>query len=199
MTISIRQIQLHPINQNKGYDMLFEGLEKHDLKRLVKSELHIDEYKSEMGKDEDIVVISFKVTGKQPAIDLVNFFEKGYDWVIDADVSSGELDDGDFLVFLETDRDQDFVKNVIQAVEDVNNLTDYNLDDWRVQFRSNPDLQELNPETILANVPLTSENYLRRFGNKELDEMRTAAGIPVHTHAPKNDYTQSIKSLAGII
>lgn len=84
--------------------MLNEGLEKNNLKRLVHPELHIDEYKSKLGKDEDVVVISFKITGREPAEDLVNFIEKGYDWVIDADVSSGEMSDGDYVVFVECDR-----------------------------------------------------------------------------------------------
>ena len=50
-----------------------EGLEHSDLKRLVHPELHIDAYKSKMGRDEDIVVVSFKITGREPAEDLVNF------------------------------------------------------------------------------------------------------------------------------
>ena len=33
-----------------------EGLEANDLKRLVHNELHIDEFKSKMGRDEDVVV-----------------------------------------------------------------------------------------------------------------------------------------------
>ena len=73
-----------------------EGLEQNDLKRLILPELHIDEYKSKMGKDEDVIVLSFKVSGREPAEDLVNFIEKGYEWILDADVSAGEMDDGDF-------------------------------------------------------------------------------------------------------
>ena len=50
--------RLRPIKESKM--ILNEGLEQHDLKRLVHPELHVDEYKSKMGKDEDIVVLSFK-------------------------------------------------------------------------------------------------------------------------------------------
>ena len=76
---------------------LFEGLEQGDLKRLIHPELHIDEFKSKLGDDADVVVASFKVDNKEPANDLVNFIEKGYDWVLDADVSSGEMDDGSYI------------------------------------------------------------------------------------------------------
>lgn len=176
-----------------------EGLEANDLKRLVHDELHIDEYKSKMGKDEDVVVISLKVTGREPAADLVNFIEKGYNWVIDADISAGELDDGDFIVFVECDREPSFSKNVISMMEDIMKLTDQDLSDWRLLTRSSPEEHEVTEENIRMLIPLTTDDYLRRYGNKELDEMRVAAGVNVNTKAPKNDHTQSIRSLAGIL
>lgn len=182
----------HLINVN-------EGLEANDLKRLVHDELHIDEYKSKMGKDEDVVVISFKVAGREPALDLVNFIEKGYDWVIDADLSAGELDDGDFIVFVECDREPAFADNVVQLLEDIMQLTEQKLSDWRLLTRSSPNEHEVNADNIKALVPLTTQDYLRRFGNKSLDEMRVAAGVSVNTKAPKNDHTQSLRSLAGIL
>ena len=51
-----------------------------------------------MGDDADMVVLSFKVGGKEPAVDLVNFIEKGFDFIIDADTSAGEMEDGDYIV-----------------------------------------------------------------------------------------------------
>ena len=176
-----------------------EGLEHSDLKRLVHPELHIDAYKSKMGRDEDIVVLSFKITGREPAEDLVNFIEKGYEWVIDADVSSGEMDDGDYLVFVECDRTQSVPDDVVTMLEDVMNLTEQKISDWRLMFRSSTEEFEVTADNIRNNVPLTSQDYLRRFGTKELDEMRTAAGVAVTTKAPKNDFTQNLRSLAGIL
>ena len=176
-----------------------EGLEHSDLKRLVHPELHIDAYKSKMGRDEDIVVVSFKITGREPAEDLVNFIEKGYEWVIDADVSSGEMDDGDYLVFVECDRTKSVPDDVVTMLEDVMNLTEQKMSDWRLMFRSSTEEFEVTADNIRNNVPVTSQDYLRRFGTKELDEMRTAAGVAVTTKAPKNDFTQNLRSLAGIL
>lgn len=176
-----------------------EGLEQNDLKRLIHPELHIDEYKSKMGKDEDVVVLSFKVNGREPAEDLVNFVEKGYEWVLDADVSSGETDDGDYLVFVEVDRQPEVAENIISMLQDIMNLTDQKLTDWSLQVRSNPSKLELTLDNIKNHVPLTTSSYLARHGKKELDEMRNAAGIAVTTRAPKNDHTQSLRSLAGIL
>lgn len=182
-----------------SHSKINEGLEQNDLKRLVYPELHIDEYKSKMGKDEDVIVLSFKIAGREPAEDLVNFIEKGYEWVLDADVSAGEMDDGDFLVFVECAREPEAVDNIVDMMQDIMNLTDQDLAEWSMQIRSNPTKLELTADTIKNHVPLTTNSYLAKYGNKSLDEMRNAAGIPVTTQAPKNDHTQSLRSLAGIL
>lgn len=178
---------------------LNEGLEANDLKRLVDPELHVDEFKSKMGRDEDIIVLSFKVTGREPAEDLVNFIEKGYSWVLDSDVSSGEVDNGEFLVFVELDREPEAAEQIVAMMEDIMNLTGDKMSDWVVQFRSSNEKQEITADNIRSHVPLTPDDYLRRYGKKGLDEMRNAAGVPVTTKAPKNDYTQTLRSLAGIL
>ena len=53
-----------------------EGLEHGDLARLIAKRITIDEYKSKIGEDEEIIVITFTVDGKNPAEDLVSFLEK---------------------------------------------------------------------------------------------------------------------------
>ena len=79
------------------------GLQKNDLEFTTDSIFEIDSFKSKMGDDKDIVVLSFSVLGEQPALDLVNFVEKGYPFVLDADKSSGEQADGKYRVFVEND------------------------------------------------------------------------------------------------
>jgi hypothetical protein len=113
---------------------LAEGLEANDLKRLVHDELHIDEYKSKMGKDEDVVVVSFKVAGREPALDLVNFIEKGYDWVIDADTSPGEVNKGKYLVFVEMNRRMRVPERIIEMLGDLETLTGFKLKDWKLNI-----------------------------------------------------------------
>lgn len=176
-----------------------EGLEQNDLARLITPELHIDEYKSKMGNDKDIVVLSFKVAGREPAEDLVNFIEKGYEWVLDADVSAGELDDGDFLVFVECDREPAVAENVMAMLKDILNLTSQVMGEWSMQIRSKPEKLDITVDNIKNNVPLTSGSYEAQYGKKGLDEMRTAAGVTVTTRAPVNDHTQTLRSLAGIL
>lgn len=178
---------------------LNEGLEYGDLKRLVHPSLHIDEFRSKMGKDQDVIVLSFKVASKEPALDLVNFMERGYEWVIDADVSSGEMDDGDYIVFVECDREPSAASNIMEMMEELMNLTEQKISDWHVKFHGTDVSHELSVDSIKNNIPLTSDDYDRRYGKKELDEMRAAAGVTITTTAPKNDYTQALRSLAGIL
>ena len=50
-----------------------------------------------MGEDRDVCVISFQVTDRAPAKDLMEFIEKGYHFVLDSDVSSGENEKGEYI------------------------------------------------------------------------------------------------------
>jgi len=176
---------------------LREGLEKNDLKRLVHPEMHIDEFKSKLGRDEDVVVISLKVTGKEPAVDIVNFVEKGYEWVIDADVSSGEMDDGDYIVFIECDRDPTVAFNVVSMMDDLMNLTDQDISEWRVRYRNGRE-HELTEKNLQDMIPKTPQEYRQQFGHQEIDKLKATAGVKVTTKAPKNDMTESLRIAAGI-
>jgi hypothetical protein len=37
------------------------------------------------------------------------------------------------------------------------------------------------------------------YGQEDIDQLKSAAGVKVTTKAPKNDYTESLRNLAGII
>jgi hypothetical protein len=186
-------------NNNQNFN-LNENLEQGDLKRLVHTELHIDEYKSKMGDDADVCVISFKVSGKEAAADLVSFVEKGYEYVLDADVSSGEKEGGDYLVFVELERCLELPDQIIKIMEDSMNLTEQKLEDWRVRYHKSTRDHELTLESLKELIPLSPEEYDRKYDKEqeELDQMKAIAGVPVTTKAPKNEYTESLRIAAGI-
>ena len=198
-------------NNNHNSKLLKENLESGDLDRLIHNELHIDEYKSKMGDDADVCVVSFKVAGKEPSADLVSFIEKGYDYALDADVSSGEKEGGDYLVFVELERTPELPKQIIQIMDDIMNLTKQKLEDWRVRYYKSTEDHELTEEALKTIIPLTPEKYSAKYdkedeGNdidahkdqEELDALKTAAGVNVDTVAPKNEYTESLRVAAGI-
>jgi hypothetical protein len=177
-----------------------EGLEAGDLERLVSPTISIDEYKSKMGSDDEIVVLSFVVQGKEPALDLVNFVEKSYEWVVDADVSSGEVFDGSYIVFVEVDREPTVPDNIIELLEDLKNLTEFDVTDWKIKYSKTK--KQLTPEldSLKAGIPGTPEEYRRLVKNHkdDLDKLKTASGVEVDTVAPKNEFTEGIRILAGI-
>ena len=184
------------MNQHKL--LLSEGLEQGDLDRLVHNKLHVDEFKSKMGSDADIIVLSFKVDGKEPARDLMNFIERGYDWILDADISSGELEDGQYLVFAELERDPASAKYIYQLMSDIMNLTDTDLSDWKFQYRKNSREHDITSDNIADTIPMTPESYRSKFGDKELDAMKAAAGVSTQRKAPVNSWTESLRAAAGI-
>jgi len=177
---------------------LFEGLEQNDLERLVHPELHVDEFKSKLGDDQDVIVLSFKVDTKEPANDLVNFIEKGYDWVIDADISSGEMDDGSYIVFVELDRTESAPENIMDLLDDLMNITGQKISDWRVRYFKSRKERALDIDALTQLIPLTPDAYNRQYGQNAIDDLKTAAGIDVDTRAPKNEFTESLRNLAGI-
>ena len=195
-------------NNNHNSKLLRENLEYGDLKRLIHTELHIDEYKSKMGDDADVCVVSFKVSGKEPSADLVSFIEKGYDFVLDADVSSGEKEGGDYLVFVELDRTAEVPDQIIKIMQDIMNLTEQDIEEWRVRYYKSAKDYNLTTETLSSIIPLSPEAYNKKYAQDtvaeptnitpELDAMKAAAGIPVTTKAPVNDFTESLRVAAGL-
>jgi len=138
---------------------LNEGLKPKDLKDLVKHIFEIDTYRSKMGSDDDIIVLSFEVTGHDPAQDLVNFIEKGYDFVLDADVSNGEVEKNVFKVFVEMERDRRVVSQIDDLIYGLEQLCE--IGDWR--FRYYKDLKS-HPLPELRNiVPITAATYRQKM------------------------------------
>ena len=85
-------------------------------------------------------------------------------------------------------------------IEDILNLTEQELSDWRFKYRKSPDDHDLTEENLERILPLTPEDYNRKYEKEqeELDALKTAAGVPVDTVAPKNEYTESLRIAAGI-
>ena len=186
------------MHNNNSNNQLFESLGFRDLEGLLKPTIHVDEFSSKMGDDDDIIVVSFFVRDAQAAKDLMMWFEKGYDFVLDADRSPGEIRPGRYLVYVELRRRSTAGGNIEQLLDDLNTLTEF--EDslaWTMHYRD----QELpfTRDAFDATVPLTPRAYRERY-EKDLNEVRVAAGIPVVTMYDKKDRAlQSIQSAAGII
>jgi hypothetical protein len=60
---------------------LNEGLRSGDLESYVSELFTVDQYRSKMGEDKDVIVLGFRVREKNPAIDMMEFIERGYDFI----------------------------------------------------------------------------------------------------------------------
>jgi len=176
---------------------LSESLAFKDLDGLMKPTIHVDEFSSKMGDDDDIIVVSFFLRDQQAAKDLMNWFEKGYDFVVDADRSPGEIKPNRYLVYVELRRRSTAGGHVEQLLNDLNTLTEFDLDDWTMHYKGRD--VPFSRDTFDGLVPLSPRAYRERY-EKDLNEVRAAAGLPVVTNYDRKDpVLQSIQSAAGII
>lgn len=179
----------------KNNHLLSEALQYKDMAGMLKPTIHVDEFASKMGDDDDIIVVSFFVRSKSAARDLVNWFEKGYDWILDADQSPGEIKPGRFLVYIEMRRRSSAGKHLVEAINDLETLTEFSLDDWTMHF--NNSTLPFTLDNFNNNVPLSPKEYRKRQ-EESLNEMRIAAGLDVKPTQTFGSDIRQLQTAAGI-
>jgi multimeric flavodoxin WrbA len=147
--------------------MINEQLTPGTLRMLVKDVFEIDSYKSKMGDDSDIVVLSFTVDDYEPARDLVNFIERGYDFVLDADVSPGELADGKYKVFVEIERNKRIAKQITEILYGVEKLT--SIDEFKFRYYKSFHSVAATESNLLATVPIDRGAYEQQIKESRLN------------------------------
>ncbi len=155
---------------------LNEGLDYHDMKNMIDPTLSVDEYAARMGDDSDVVTLSLIVKSHLAADDLVSWLELGYDFILDASVSEGELEPGKWLVFVEMKRRSNVPNKIIEILQDLQTLTDIKLSDWVIKVDDHT--HDANVD-ILKQVIITNPNQykIEKDNEEELNEMRQIAGL----------------------
>jgi len=143
------------------------GLRPGDLKDLVYYIFEIDNFKSKMGDDKDIITLSFSVKEKEPANDLMNFLEKGYGFVLDADATAGEQSDGTYKVFVELARTEDAPERIMELAGGVRRIT--GLPELKYRYHKNFRSHEVSVANLEESVPLDADEYNARITNRNLD------------------------------
>lgn len=157
------------------------SLQSNDLKDYVNEIFTIDSYKSKMGQDKEIAVLAFEVKDQQPAKDLMNFIEKGYDFVLDADVSTGENSKGKYNVFVEIERDRHLPNRISDMLDEVSKLT--GIENWKYRYYKNIESKPFSVSEAENDIPLNGDSYesmvneynqveLNRFFNKGVTEQK---------------------------
>jgi hypothetical protein len=148
------------------HQRLNEELLAGDLKMLVNNIFEIDSYASKMGSDKDIVVLSFTVEHKEPADDLVNFVERGYDFVLDADATPGELSDGKYKVFVEIERNKRIPEQIMELLDGMGKLCE--IDDFKFRYYRSFHSLEVSEDSLRETIPTTKDDYERAIQESRL-------------------------------
>lgn len=176
-----------------------EGLDYHDLEGQMLPTVSVDEYAAHMGKDSEIVTLAFTIKNKQAGDDLCDWFERGYDFVLDAQVSDGEISPGKYLVFVEMNRRSSVPERIIELLKDLKTLTDMKLTDWTIMV--NNEEYEPTEEVLKQVIAISPHNYrVEEEKEEELNEMRERAGLdvkPIHT-SKQDAEIRAFKSIAGL-
>jgi hypothetical protein len=146
-----------------------------------------------MGEDRDVCVISFQVKDRAPAKDLMEFIEKGYHFVLDSDISSGENENGEYSVFVELSRNPRLADHIKEITYGVRKLT--GIDDFKFSYHKEQAVHEATEENLKAHIPPTAGAYdgmmtkikvegIKRFFGKTLMDDLTLDGDVITIHKP---------------
>jgi hypothetical protein len=192
------------------------ALRENDLINLVDHIFGIDCYKSKLGNDRDTCVLSFTVEFDEPAKDLENFLEMGYNYILDADVSPGEMEDDRYRVYVEIERSRHLPEQILEILDGLEKLT--SIEKFKFRYYKSFRSHEATEENIRKFVPIDGSSYdravdeysLNNFSNffsnsyvsetSVLDEtitFKNAWGSPVKFNivasGPKTDVYDSVK------
>lgn len=174
------------------------ALDYMDLKGQLRDEITVDEYAAKMGMDSDIVTVTFTTHSNLAAKDLVTWFERGYDFVLDASVSEGEIEPGVWLVFVEMDRRSKVPSRICTLLSDLETLTDIKLKDWTVDIEG--DKIAADEERIREKMILNPNEYkAEKEADEKLNEFRNLAGLDIKSPVYEEDeYIKNLKAIAGM-
>tara|TARA_Y100000389_G_scaffold150059_1_gene149525 strand:- start:893 stop:1603 length:711 start_codon:yes stop_codon:yes gene_type:complete len=145
------------------------GLHANDLIDLVEPVFEIDSYQSKMGTDGNIIVLSFTVLEKNAADDLVKFVESGYQFVLDADATTGEQSDGFYRVYVEMEREETAPEQIEQLVDGVSKLCGQ---DFQYRYYKSFDVNEVDVKKMGKIIPLNNEDYEKVVNESNMNNFK---------------------------
>lgn len=179
--------------QHQHNQQLNEGLRPMDLAEMVEDTFDVDTFKSKMGEDRDVCVLSFKIKDRNPAKDLMEFIEKNFEFVLDADVSSGENNKGEYSVFVELSRVPELAENIKEITYGVTKLT--GIKEFKFKYHKDPEVVSVNEDNLRSKIPSTANDYdsflhtmkvesVKKFFDRTLMDDLTIDGDIITIHKP---------------
>lgn len=148
---------------------LHEGLSRNALDFLIQPLMSIDEYSSKIS-DKRAIVIGFFINELDPANDLSNFIDRSSVPILDTEVSPAPTPDGYYVVFVELQRDEDFPKNVIELLDDINNIT--NIKEWTFQSPKHEDPLPTTLGNLKKYVELSQDNMPDDVNDDDVKDLK---------------------------
>ena len=148
-----------------------EGLKAGDLDGVVSKRFSVDQYKSKMGEDRNIMVLAFTVDGMAPAKDLERFAETGYKEVLDADATPGTLEDGKHRVFVEFARVENVDQHIRIFLDDLKKLA--NIEKFEFTYHKRTVPFEATAKNLADVLPRTPVSYTQKINSLKLGEAQT--------------------------
>jgi hypothetical protein len=123
----------------------------------------------------------------------MEFIEKGYHFVLDSDISSGENENGEYSVFVELSRNTRLADHIKEITYGVRKLT--GIDDFKFSYHKEQAVHEATEENLKAHIPPTAGAYdgmmtkikvegIKRFFGKTLMDDLTLDGDVITIHKP---------------
>ncbi len=153
-----------------------EAVSKGQLRNLVDAIVSIDQYKSKIDEDRNMVVLAFEVMNEMAAGDLSNFIETGAYDVEDTEVSASTNVDGNYMIYVEMRRGSKLHETIRKILEDVSKLTE--IESWQYNTGKNGIPQSIdNIEEMIINDPVRYQSVQEADANQKAleDRMRFLA------------------------
>lgn len=148
-----------------------EGLKAGDLKGVISRRFSVDQYKSKMGDDRNIMVLAFVADSLAPAKDLERFAETGYKSILDADATPGTMTDGKHRVFIEFERKEGIDREIKKFLDDLQKLTaEEKPFEFTYHKRTVP--FEASAKNLADVLPLTPIAYTQKINGLRLGEVK---------------------------
>jgi hypothetical protein len=101
----------------------------------------------------------------------MDFVEKGYNFVLDADVSAGENNNGDYSVFIELPRSPDLVEHIKDLTYGIKKLT--GIENFKFKYHKNDRVYDVSEESLKSVIPQTPSLYEQRLETEKVESLKT--------------------------
>jgi hypothetical protein len=164
------------------------SLKNGDLAGTIQPKITIDVFRPKAGKDNDVIVVAFYLNDQDPAQDLNTFIQRGFVDTLDVEVSPATDEDGNYLVFVEMNRDTTFPNKFQALLKDVENVSGKM--DWEINaYLADDRIFQKTDAELFDYIILDPETYVPKeeYKMNELSEGITRffqgsllSGLTVH-------------------